>query len=76
MVMLFGVLARESVCRSDDSAFGVAGVVLIGCMAGEGGRVGRNGGDGGIPFRVGVFDACGTFFLPLNGRRNDHSDSN
>lgn len=77
-IMLLGEapLARERVCRRDDSAFGVTGVVLIGYMAGEGGRAGRNGGEGGIPFREGVFDVCGTFFLPPNDRRNDHSDSN
>lgn len=65
-----GILARENVCRSDDRVFGVAGGELMDWTDGDGGRARRSGGGDDIPLRMEAF------FLVLNGRRNDQSDSN
>ena len=73
-----GAFARERVCLKDDRPLGARGVWLCNDRDGDGGRVGRKGGEEGMPFfsflGSGVFVAL--FFLALNGLKNDHSDSN
>lgn len=63
-----GVRARENVCLREDEK-----------EAGDGGRT-CCVGDDGVPLRKGVEFADAAlpplFFLLLNGRRNDQSDSN
>lgn len=69
--------ARDNVClRDDDKPLGDS----VACrMDGDGGRACWVG-DGGLPLRKGVELADAElllpFFLLLNGRRNDQSDSN
>lgn len=77
-IALVGVRARESVCRKDESAFGVAGAGVLRIIEGEGGRDGEKGGEDGAPL---LWEGPGLwvvpfFFLALNGLKNDHSDSN
>jgi len=70
-----GPFARERVCLKDDSPLGMTGVGLCNNGDGDGGRLGRKGGEDGVPF----FNCLGfglPFFLTLNGLKNDHSDSN
>lgn len=78
--ILAGVRARDRVCLRDDKAFGVTGALLFNWIDGDGGRVGRNGGEDGVLFRKGVLEVGVTavlvFFFALKGRKNDHSDSN
>jgi len=74
-----GTFARERVCLKDDCPLCVIrGVRVCNDGDGDGGRLGRMGGEDGVPF----FSFLGSrvlavlFFLPLNGLKNDHSDWN
>lgn len=75
---LAGARVRDSVCRKEERVFGVTEAGDLRLIEGDGGRVGKNGGEDGVPFRWGALEVWDVtvFFLALNGLKNDHSDSN